>query len=87
MKILTNLLDTFVGVSLTLFCTSFATAQPTYTIKKQKFKEYNVFFQGNDTIKFLINETNFNFEKPTAIYFNGSYPTPLIIEWEEGPWD
>lgn len=32
----------------------------------------------------MINETNFNFEKPTAIYFNGSYPTPLIIEWEEG---
>jgi pimeloyl-ACP methyl ester carboxylesterase len=63
---------------------SCASAQVSYTINEKEFTENSVYYQGEDTIKYLINKSGFDRKKPTIIYFNGSYPTPLIWEWEDG---
>ncbi|SRR5690554_4805652 len=59
-------------------------AQENYLIHDEVFTEQSITFNENDEISYLINSTNFDINKPTAIYFNGSLPVPLIIEWKNG---
>jgi hypothetical protein len=61
-----------------------ANAQKVYKVKESYFIEKSVRFTQSDTIRYLVNQTHFSKVKPTIIYFNGSYPTPLLIDWEDG---
>lgn len=63
---------------------TFARTQESYLIQNKVFNEKKIPFSHGDTISILINETDFRFDKPTVIYFNGSLPTPQIIELQDG---
>lgn len=72
------------GLFLNIILASCVTAQNTYIINEEKFHERQIVFEEADTIRFLLNSSDFNFNRPTAIYFTGSLPTPLILEWQDG---
>lgn len=76
-------LKILIGLTFLLIHT-FASTQESYLIQNKVFKEREIPFTHTDTISILINETDFQFDKPTVIYFNGSLPTPLIIELQDG---
>lgn len=71
-------------VSFILILHSFLNSQESYLIHDEIFTEQSVTFNENDEISYLINGSSFDINKPTAIYFNGSLPVPLILEWNNG---
>lgn len=70
-------------ITLFLTATCFALGQKSYLINGETFVEKKITYTEEDEISFLINATKFEANKPTALYFNGSLPTPLIIEWKD----
>lgn len=83
MKLLFTIVS-YICLTLSTLFSTFTSAQESYLIDGIVFQEKTIGFKENDKISFLINSTGFNYSKPTAIYFNGSLPMPLIIEWGNG---
>jgi hypothetical protein len=71
-------------VLLILILNSNIHAQKSYSINDEIFTEQTIPFSDENNISYLINSSKFDKNKPTAIYFNGSLPVPLIIELNNG---